>query len=127
VALARRATQSLQDLLDAFSEAVTWDNLSYGAGVPPGFATVVRGKDDVARMIRSWVATWQDFTFDVDEIIDAGETVVVVVHQTGSGRTSGLPAVHDYCQVWTWTGGRIVSVVAYRYRADALKAVGLEE
>jgi ketosteroid isomerase-like protein len=127
VEIARRATRSLRDLLAAFSDEVTWDNLNYGAEVPPEYRTVLHGKDEVAQMCRSWVATWDDFTFEVKEMVVAGDQMVVVIHQTGRGRTSGLPMVHDYCQVWTFAAGQIVSVVVYQHRSAALKAVGLEE
>jgi ketosteroid isomerase-like protein len=126
VEIARRATRSLRDLLATFSDDVTWDNLNYGAEVPPEYRTVLHGRDEVGQMCRSWVAAWDDFTFAVEEIVAAGDRMVVVIHQTGRGRTSGLPMVHDYCQVWTLAAGRIVSVVVYQHRGDALKAVGLE-
>jgi ketosteroid isomerase-like protein len=127
VETAQRATRSLQDLLDAFSDDISRDNLSYGAELPPEYRAILRGKRQLSRMLRSWVATWDDFTFQVKEIVDAGERIVVVIHETGRGRTSGAPMEHHYCQVWTRGGGRIASVVTYRHKADALKAVGLEE
>jgi ketosteroid isomerase-like protein len=125
VELARRASGDLQSLLDLLSDDVVWDNLQYGAEAPLDHATIARGKARVSRMLRSWVGTWEDFRFEAEEIIDAGDNVVVVVYETGRGRTSGAPMEHRYCQVWSFRDGRISAATVYRYKADALKAAGL--
>jgi ketosteroid isomerase-like protein len=125
--LARRVPGDFQALLELLSDDVVWDNAHFGAAVPLDHEGVVRGKRDVSRLLRSWVSTWQDFRFDAEEIIDAGDAVVVVIRETGRGRTSGLPMENRYCQVWTFRDGRIVSATIHRQKRDALKAVGLEE
>jgi ketosteroid isomerase-like protein len=121
------ASRDFQSLLEAFGEDIVWDNRNYGAEIPPEFVARVEGKAAVTAMLSSWVGTWEDFRFDVEEIIDAGDSVVVSVHETGRGRSSGLPMAHDYCQVWSFEGASIVAATAFGSKAAALRAVGLEE
>jgi ketosteroid isomerase-like protein len=60
--------------------------------------------------------------FDVDE-----ERVLVFVRVTSTGQTSGAPVDSRVAQEFTVRDGLIVRVKVYRDRAEALKAVGLEE
>ena len=127
VELVRRVIGDFGALLELLSDDVVWDNSAFGGAVPLDQEGVTRGKPEVSRLMRSWVSTWEQFRFEAEEIIDAGDSVVVVVHESGRGRTSGLPMENRYCQVWTFRDGRIVSGAIHRQKADALKAVGLED
>jgi ketosteroid isomerase-like protein len=120
-----RASRDFESLLDALADDIVWDNRDYGAELPPEWVASVAGKAAVTAMLRSWVGTWDDFRFDVEEIIDGGDSVVVVVRETGRGRGSGLPMAHDYCHVWSFEAGSIVAATAYSSKVDALRAVGL--
>jgi ketosteroid isomerase-like protein len=119
---ARRASRDLHSLFEAFADDIVWDNRDYGAETPPEFASVVRGKAPVERMIRAWVGTWDDFRFEVQDVIDAGHGVVVVVRETGRGRRSGVPMRHDYCQLWRIEDRQISQATAFASKADAMRA-----
>jgi ketosteroid isomerase-like protein len=58
--------------------------------------------------------------FDVDE-----ERVLVFVHVTSTGQTSGAAVDSRVAQEFTLRDGLIVRVKIYRDRAEALEAVGL--
>jgi hypothetical protein len=60
--------------------------------------------------------------FDVDD-----ERVLVFVRVTSTGRASGVPVESRVAQEFTIRDGLIVRVKVHRERAEALKAVGLEE
>jgi ketosteroid isomerase-like protein len=60
--------------------------------------------------------------FDVDD-----ERVLVFARATASGRQSGTPVATAFAHEFTLRGGLIVRVKVHPNRADALKAVGLEE
>jgi ketosteroid isomerase-like protein len=45
----------------------------------------------------------------------------------GRGKGSGVPVVIRSADLWTIRDGKIVSLVGYPDRAEALKAVGLRE
>lgn len=81
--------------------------------------------------LRRFVDTWSEgFAFDhveVEEMIDAGEVVVVVIRHAGRGRASGINVEQRYAMVWTLSGGRAVRMEMHPSREEALKAVGLEE
>ena len=74
-----------------------------------------------------WRDTFEEFSFDVDDYIDAGDNVImpgwVTVHTRGSSAAVREP----YNWVAKLRGGTILEVHEYRTKAEALKAVGLEE
>jgi uncharacterized protein len=86
-----------------------------------------RGIEGVADFVRSADDTLDDFTAVPTEIIEAGEQVVVVVHERGRGKGSGIDVDHRFAHVWTIRGGRAVAFRAFTDRAEALEAVGLSE
>jgi ketosteroid isomerase-like protein len=69
--------------------------------------------------------TCQEFRFETEEIIDAGESVVVFSHNTGLAK-SGIRLDVRVVQVLTFRNGKVVT---YRHfgedRAACLQAVGL--
>ena len=92
----------------------------------PG-AVSARGFDAVKRYIESFTKHWEDIRFEPEEFIDAGDSVVVVARLIGTGKRSGVPVTHRWAYVWTVRGNKALSMVGYADRAEALKAVGLEE
>jgi ketosteroid isomerase-like protein len=68
---------------------------------------------------------WQEFRWEAEEIIDAGESVVLFTHNTGLAR-SGVKLGVRVGSVLTFRDGKIVR---WQYfgedRAACLKAVGL--
>ena len=64
---------------------------------------------------------------EAEEIVDAGDRVVVMVHHSGRGRTSGIEVDQRYAMVWTVRDGRVMRMDLYPTRAEALEAVGLAE
>jgi ketosteroid isomerase-like protein len=63
----------------------------------------------------------------IEEIIDAGEHVVVVQRISGRGTRSGVPASQRVAVVWTFRYGKIVRGKSFTSRAEALEAVGLSD
>jgi len=45
-----------------------------------------------------WVAEFDDYWYEVDELIDAGEGVVVFWRHGGVGKTSGIPTEAEVVQ-----------------------------
>ena len=68
-----------------------------------------------------------DYRADVEECIDAGDDVVVVVRNRGTGQTSGLEVDVRSGQVCTLRAGKLVRWRLYSSRAEALEAMGLRE
>jgi ketosteroid isomerase-like protein len=68
------------------------------------------------------------FQFVPEDLIDVGrDRVVAVTRWVGTGRTSGIALSQTIGLVYTFRDGLVVRQESFRNRAEALKAVGLEE
>ena len=85
------------------------------------------GRDAVIRASRHYWGTWDDYSLEAEELIDAGASIVVVVHEQGRGRGSGASFDDRWAQVWTFSRGRIVRWEVFPDRAAALAAAGVRE
>jgi ketosteroid isomerase-like protein len=86
------------------------------------------GLEGITTFMRGFLQPWTNFTITADELIEAGDSVVVVARQRGIGRDSGLLAeLEQQFQVWTFRGRTVIRFEAFRERAEALEAVGLRE
>ena len=89
---------------------------------------VFHGRDGVAEAMRVWIGTWQDYRFQVEEIIDAGvERVLAAIRESGRGKGSGLVMDQPAYAVFTVRQGLIVHRKGFRDRNEALEAAGLRE
>jgi ketosteroid isomerase-like protein len=80
------------------------------------------------RILRTWTEQFDDWTFQVDRLIDAGDDrVVVLIHQRGTGKESGVPVEWNSGVVFELRDGRIIRATNYSTLADALEAAGLRE
>jgi ketosteroid isomerase-like protein len=96
------------------------------SGTVPG-AAAAYGIDAVERYMRSFAKHWEQIRFEPQEYIDAGSHVVVVARLIGEGKKSRVEVTRTWAYVWTVKADKAVSMVGYADRAEALKAVGLEE
>jgi ketosteroid isomerase-like protein len=92
-----------------------------------GAGGVYRGHHGLRKIFREWHDSWQKIEYDFDEPIEAGEQVISVVTRRGRGRASGADVEWRGALVWTIRQGKVVRVVWFRTRADALEAAGLKE
>jgi uncharacterized protein len=88
---------------------------------------VYRGLEGLVEGVRTWSGTWEHYRIEIEEIIDAGDNVVVVDHQMGRGKGSGAPLDQQTFWVYTLREGKIVRVVWLPTRERALKAAGLSK
>jgi ketosteroid isomerase-like protein len=96
-------------------------------GAPGGVEGVYRGHEGLRSIFGDWHETYGEIEYDYDELIDAGERVVSVVTRHARGRASGVEVERPFALVWTLREGRIVQVVWFLTRNEALEAAGLEE
>jgi ketosteroid isomerase-like protein len=84
------------------------------------------GLGEVQSTFRDWYEAFENLETDIDELIDAGEHVIVVFTYRGRGRASGAKVQwKQMAGVWTFREGKVVRVAWLRTRAEALHAVGL--
>src|SRR5690242_2128821 len=90
-------------------------------------AGVFRGHAEVAAYVRGFQEQMSDHRFEVEEVLDLGDKVLALLHETARGSSSGIAVDQHPAFLYEFQGTRIRRVRAYLHRADALKAVGLEE
>jgi ketosteroid isomerase-like protein len=118
----RRALNSEPEaLLALLDEDVEWD---YVGAFPE--AVTYHGPAEVAELLREWSAAFDEFGFEGEEAIDAGDSVVVCVHQWGRGKDTGALVESRTWQVFTLRGGKVIHCRGYSTKAEALEASGLE-
>ncbi len=83
------------------------------------------GVEAVARYMGGFLEPWTRLTIASEEIVGAGDSVVVAVSQCGVGGSSGVATELRYFHVWSFRGGRVIRLETFRERGEALAAVGL--
>jgi len=68
---------------------------------------------------------WEERRLDAEKYIDAGDNVVVFLHEYRRGRGSGIALETETAVVVAVRGGRVVRMQGYLDRGAALEAVGL--
>jgi ketosteroid isomerase-like protein len=66
-------------------------------------------------------------TMEAEEVVAAGDTVLVSVCQRAVGRASGVPTELRYFTLWSFRGRKVIRIESFMDRAQALKAAGLRE
>jgi ketosteroid isomerase-like protein len=90
-------------------------------------ASTYIGVDELREAIQSWTDMWDQYDFEVVRYADAGDEVVVLSREHGSGGASGVAVERDMGQVFTVRDGRVVRVRLYGSWTEALEAAGLPE
>ena len=86
-----------------------------------------RGHEAVRRFWRTWQETFAGFQIEVEELIDVGDRVLVLIAASGRGSGSGAPVrTPTFGQVWTFDGD-LVTRVEMLTEPEAREAVGLRE
>ena len=85
-----------------------------------------RGRPGVERWLSDWESAWSDFTMDAEELVDAGEGVVIAfVKMRATGRGSAVSVERDDAIVYRLRDGLIAEVDYFNNRPEALAAAGL--
>ena len=92
----------------------------------PG-ATSHHGVEAVLRRLRAVLDEWADFRVEAQQFVEAGEHVVITSRVSAKGQVSGAPVERVTFGVAEYRAGRLVRMSIYGTKAEALKAVGLEE
>jgi len=83
------------------------------------------GVEGARRFMADWTSAWEDWRLEVRELIDAGDNVLAIVHQSGRSKATGLEVDMDFAQVWTLKDGKQTRMRMYADPDEALRAVGL--
>jgi ketosteroid isomerase-like protein len=91
------------------------------------FGRTYRGHDGLRLYIEHFVAAFEPPSFELEEIVDAGERVITVALCRTRGRESGVAVSQRTATVGTIRDGLISREVIYLNRNDALAAAGMAE
>jgi ketosteroid isomerase-like protein len=90
-------------------------------------STVYRGHDGVRRSWERWLEQWDEWGWELEQVIDCGDDVLVVAQESGRGASSGASVSARNHMVFTLRDGKIARYREFYREEDALKAVGSEE
>ncbi len=96
-------------------------------GINSSDGGVFRGHAGLRNMFREWHEAWGEIEYSYEELIDAGEQVVSVVTRHARGRSSGIDVERSFALLWTLHDGRVIRVVWFLDRTEALQAAGLQK
>jgi ketosteroid isomerase-like protein len=87
----------------------------------------VSGVDAIREVWIAWSSAFDALRADVEEYIDAGDTVIVAVRWWGEGKESGLAIDNRQFDAFDFQDGKVVrAVLGYRSRKEALEAAKRE-
>ena len=131
--MSRENVEVVRRMLDAFQQGdaaaalacydpnVEWD----GTNLPDG--RIGRGHDAILDHLVRWADQWDEWTVDVERIIDAGnERVVVLIRERGRSR-SGLEMDERHAELYTLREGMVIARRGFSDPSAALESVGLRE
>jgi ketosteroid isomerase-like protein len=108
---------------DYFDPEIVWDTSA--SGLPS--AGVYHGHDGVRRFFRDWLAPWDDYSIEALECIDAGDAVLLVFRQAGTGKSSGARTERDFFGIYELEDSKVVRFRLFASREQAADAAGLSE
>jgi ketosteroid isomerase-like protein len=74
------------------------------------FSGSTRGVEAMAEMWRKQLQAWEDYnTGEIEELIDAGDTITVIRRHWGRGKHSGVEVTNaERAAIFTFQGGKVV-------------------
>jgi ketosteroid isomerase-like protein len=85
-----------------------------------------RGVEEIRRDYEMAEETWEEHTIELEEVIDAGDQVVLLHREAMRGKSSGMDLELEAAVLIDFREGRIVRLQGYIDRAAALAAAGVK-
>ena len=95
------------------------------SGAIPGRSGGFDGPEGYKEFIGWLRSEFDDAHAEIDELIDAGDRVLVGSTLSGRGKHSGAEASFTFWQVWVVENGKFVRGEGFNDRESALEAAGL--
>jgi ketosteroid isomerase-like protein len=111
---------------EVYAEDIVWD-LSKARRAALNPKPVYHGHEGVRQAWRDALSAFGEVDFEVEELIDAGDQVLAVIHEREVGRASGVPVETSHLAVWTLADAKVIRMQVFDDRQQALEAVGLRE
>ena len=103
-------------------------HLARDAGTVMGldFRETYRGIDGFLEFLGRLSEAWQEFRWEPENYIDAGDDVVVFIRMVATGKGSGIEVEQPMAHLCTLRDGKLVRHETFWERSAALKAAGLD-
>ena len=88
---------------------------------------VFYGHGGMLEGVQAWVERWAEYRFEVEEIIDAGDRVLMIIRESGRGEGSGVEVTQHTFWLQTMRNDKIVRAELFNDRNQAFEAAGLSE
>lgn len=88
-------------------------------------ARTYRGRRGVVQAYADWTADFEDFELSTEEVLAAGDVVVVEAVQRARGRSSGVPVQGRVWFVYTLEEGKVSRWDIFNSRRQALETAGI--
>jgi uncharacterized protein len=85
---------------------------------------VYRGHEGVRESFERWLEQWDEYGFEVEEIVDCGDRVLVKARESGRGAASGATVSARIHTVMTFRDGKVLRYQEFYDEAQALEAAG---
>jgi ketosteroid isomerase-like protein len=85
------------------------------------------GHEGVLENWRSWAKTWEDLVYQPERITEVGDAVVVLIHQTGRAKLSGVPVESRVAVCFEFRDGLVTRLRSFSTEEEALAAARGEE
>ena len=110
------------DAVGVFDPDIEVVFLTGAPGVPnPSF----RGLEGFRDGWTDWLSPFASYLLDVQEVVDAGDEILVLSHVRARTHRDGVLVEHDPAAALTVRDGRVVRVRFFLERAEAFEALGL--
>jgi uncharacterized protein len=90
-------------------------------------AGTYEGVEAVRSYFVRFLESFEDYRFEIEQVLDAGDKVLVFNCQRGRGKGSGAPVEMHNAWLFVLREGKITKIRPYWDRAEALTAAGLSE
>jgi ketosteroid isomerase-like protein len=107
--------------LSFYAPDVEWD----GTNLPDG--RIGRGHEAIVDHAIRWADAWDDWTVEVERVVEAGSAQVILVMRETGRSESGLTMDERHAELYTLRNGKIVRRKGFSDPNQAFEATGLAE
>jgi uncharacterized protein len=85
------------------------------------------GHEAFMSFLQAWLEPWETYRIEIDDLIDVGDRVLVVVRELGRRKDTEFELEQRGYAVWTLKDGKAVRLDSFYEWSEALEAAGLSE
>jgi ketosteroid isomerase-like protein len=127
VELAKKGYEAFLD--GKMSTVVEMIDPAFVAYLPDGLpgTKTYEGQEGFLAGIREQLEAFDEWRLEPQEFIDSGDRVLVLVHQHGRGRLSGVEVDVFTAWLWTFADDKAVELRVFLDKEEAFEAIGLTD